>query len=128
MLPSRTAWRPVRIPPRLQCQQSHIGGRVVGKWLAGVAASVAATLIVWVITQDGGSGNGGDGGGGGGTPPTAAPAPSVGIGAFNGPSFSQVGQQPTASITVNNDGDAAAVRCRIFWSPFTKILKRRTAK
>jgi len=85
------------------------------KWLAGVAATLITSLSVWMITRtdapltdrklD--------------RPPPIAVAkkkPVITIMSFNG--YQQVvGANPRITIELNNDGDAAAGSCRMWWNP-----------
>lgn len=77
------------------------------KWIAAVAASVLATVISGLVTGWFGIGKDGQ------EAPEASP-PTIRITAFN-QLGSQAGQLPLAQIVVENQGDATAERCIVYW-------------
>jgi hypothetical protein len=82
------------------------GGSSTGKWIAGIAATVIGGVLVWWLTSAGG--------------PFDPQSPEIGIAALSPTPVVNVGQAASAGLTVRNDGDAAARRCKVLWSPFSE--------
>lgn len=79
----------------------------MGKWIAGIAASVVAAVVGYFLIGPGGVFN----------PKPQSSGPQVRITAFNGPNYSSVGEVPQRIFTVSNIGDEFAQQCSIFWRP-----------
>lgn len=77
----------------------------VGKWMAGLASAVIGGVLIWWLTSSGG--------------PLDRKEPSVRAVALSAFPRSQVGQTPSATLEVANEGDGTASRCKVFWSPVT---------
>jgi hypothetical protein len=77
----------------------------VGKWFAGVASAVLAAVLIWWLTSSDG--------------PLDKAEPSVRIAALSTFPRAQVGQSPSANLTLRNEGDGTASRCQVLWSPQT---------
>jgi hypothetical protein len=72
-----------------------------GKWLAGIAATVIGSLVVGYFTDWFGIGG----------PPNRAVAQVTSLNQFG----NQVGQTPSAAITVENAGKKTATNCIVAW-------------
>src|SRR5262249_3929183 len=87
----------------------------MGKWLAGVAAAVLGSVIIWWLTHPGGPLNPPP-------PPPRKPDAVVKIIDFK-ISDAAVGQPATGTFTVYDESEIAADECQIWWYSGTKVGK-----
>jgi hypothetical protein len=83
------------------------GSSSVGKWVAGILASIIAAVAIWWLTREGGPLN----------PAPEKPAPTGAIvitDAFFGEIFAAA--PIDATFTIYNQGDTAAEECGLYWS------------
>jgi len=91
------------------------GGFNPTTWVMGIVGTVVAGLALGLVTNWFGLS-------GGSSSPTTPPTPTTRqsithIIAFNQNVVAQIGVVPTASVTVQNEGDATAENCQVTWMP-----------
>lgn len=90
----------------------------LGKWLAGIAASVLAALIIWFLTRAGGPLNPGA--------PIAENKPILRIVDFQ-VSDAPLGGRAHAKVAVFNEGKATGEACTIWWYSGSDVGKELAA-
>jgi len=78
----------------------------LGKWLAGIAATIIGAVVIWWLTHPGGLLNP--------VTPTPRPQPSLKIIDFTVIN-AFVGERAQASLTVYNEGDSTGEACAVWW-------------
>ncbi len=90
----------------------------LGKWLAGIAASVLAALIIWFLTHAGGPLNPGS--------PIDASKPILRIVDFQ-VTDAPLGGTAHAKVAVYNEGEAAGEACTVWWYSGSDVGKELAA-
>jgi hypothetical protein len=90
----------------------------IGKWLAGIAASIIAALIIWFLTHAGGPLNRGT--------PIAEDKPILRIVDFH-VTDAPLGGIAHATVSVFNEGKATGEACRVWWYSGSDVGKELAA-
>lgn len=90
----------------------------VGKWLAGIVASVLAALIIWFLTRAGGPLNPGS--------PIDESKPILRIVDFQ-VTDAPLGGRAHAKVAVFNEGEAAGEACSVWWYSGSDVGKELAA-
>jgi len=78
----------------------------LGKWLAGIAATIIGAVVIWSLTHPGGLFNP--------VTPTPQSKPNLKVIDFK-VTNAFVGERAQASLTVYNEGDATGEACKVWW-------------